>query len=133
VIRLAVFATLFSLTAGASHATDCETMPDVEVRAMECWHAWPFAISTAELAYNGYELISTTTIDATPEAERGQGPTAHYEVSYWRGSRFIFQCRSLFRNNGQNLRMTASECRSTQAPPEIGNLWSFLRSNAPER
>lgn len=132
-IRFTALAAVLFLTTSASKASDCEAVADGGLGSMECWHAWPSVISTAELAHNGYELISATTLAATSEAERQQGQTAHYEISYWRGSRFLFQCRSLFRDDGERLRMTASRCRSMQAPPEVANLWSTIRSNAPER
>lgn len=130
-IRAIAFAAPLLLATNAAEATDCETLADGGLGSMECWHEWPFTISTAELSRNGYELISASMIAATSEADRQLGQTAHYEISYWRGSRFLFQCRSLFRDDGELLRMTASRCRSTQAPPENENLWSTLRRNAP--
>lgn len=132
-MRLAGLATIACLITSAAYASDCEVVADGGLGSMECWHSWPFPISTAELAFNGYELISTSTIEATSQSEREQGQTAHYEISYWRGESIIFQCRSLFRNDGQRLQMTSSMCRSTQAPPDVENLWGYIRRNAPER
>lgn len=121
------------LFAGLASASDCETVTDGGLSVTECWHPWPFTISTAELAHNGYELVGTSTINASSENERAQGLSAHYEISYWRSERFIFQCRSLLRDDGQSLRMTASQCRSAQPPPDEAeqNLWAAIRENQP--
>lgn len=128
---LGLLASLFFVSTAS--ANDCETVADGGLGAMECWHPWPFTISTAELAHSGYELVGTSTINATSENERAQGLSAHYEISYWRGERFIFQCRSLLRDDGQSLRMTTSRCRSTQPPPDETeqNLWAAIRENRP--
>lgn len=95
--------------------------------ALDCWHPWPM-LTTSELADYGYTLMSASSLSVSAEAEVQQGQRAFYEISYWRLNRLTFQCRSIFRDDGMALRMTASNCRSPQEVPEISNLWSMVRT-----
>lgn len=113
-------------------AQDCEVVGMVERQGLrECWYTWPM-ITSAELDYIGFRLRAATTIDVTSTNENETGETAFYELSYWEGTEFLFQCRSLFRDGDGALRMTASACRSTTQPPEDVNdgYWSVLRRDA---